>query len=108
MWMRGLEGFLAMHLEHVIAEVLGAFDRVVSMRGVFVRDPIHAAEDEQMNDEEVGEKDEPRRSAREYEAGKVERELVVQFQVRVAFLLLTVGEFRERVEFLLVVVRVFA
>ena len=104
---RRLERLFAVHLEHVVAEALRTLSREVTVRGVLVRDEVHAGEYEQVNDQEVGKEDEPRRLARQYEAGEVERELVVQLQVRVAFLLLAVVELGERVEFVLIVVGVF-
>lgn len=57
-----------------------------------------------MNDEEVGAKYETGHLAGENEAAKVERELVVQLQVHVAFLLLAVVELGEGIESLFVFV----
>ena len=91
---------------HVLLVGHGALGGEVAVHGVVVRHVVQAAEDEQMDDEEVGAEDEASHLARQYEAAETQRELVVQLQAGVAALALLDAELGERIELALVLVRV--
>ena len=71
---------------------MSAHNREIAVAGVRMRHMIQIQEYQQMNDEKIGAEDESRGLVRQNEAAKIQRKLVVQLQVGVAFLLLPEAE----------------